>query len=276
MVVVTHDVDEYLERALDFLLQGEVENNMLISAPLMHRNASLPFPWLAVCMEGDSVKGTAVRTGPGHRLLISKADVQAVAELAIAARNAGVASNGFMASADHFSLLADSIGIEVYPRRRNGLYRLTKVVPPKGVEGHARLAVRSELDMLAHWVVAFGAEVDGVTSEMEGMRNWIEGRFNAGGLVVWVVGERVVSLANMTGKTPNTMKINAVYTPPEMRGNGYASACVADASKRILDLGLRHATLYTDLSNPISNRIYQNIGYEWVGEYLEAAPAVAT
>lgn len=276
MVVVAHDVDEYLERALGFLLQREVDNNMLISAPQMHRNTTLPFPWLAVCMEGDTVTGAAVRTGPGHRLLVSHADVQAVAELAETAREAGIASNGFLASVDQFTLLAESIGIDVFPRRRLGLFRLSTVIQPRAVAGHGRLAEETDLDLLAEWVVAFGAEVDGVTSEMAGSRTWVEGRFEAEGLVVWVVNERVVSLANMTGKTPNTMKINAVYTPPELRGNGYASACVADASQRILDSGLRHATLYTDLSNPISNRIYQNIGYEWVGEYVEAAPAIST
>jgi hypothetical protein len=52
-----------------------------------------------------------------------------------------------------------------------------------------------------------------------------------------------------------------VYTPPELRGRGYASACVAAASQEHLDAGRRWCFLFTDVENPTSNRIYQTIGY---------------
>ena len=48
---------------------------------------------------------------------------------------------------------------------------------------------------------------------------------------------------------------------PEHRGRGYASGCVAALSQAMLDRGKRFCALYTDLSNPISNKIYQNVGY---------------
>jgi predicted GNAT family acetyltransferase len=53
-----------------------------------------------------------------------------------------------------------------------------------------------------------------------------------------------------------------VYTPPQHRGRGYASALTAAASQDQLDRGHRYCFLFTDLSNPTSNKIYQSIGYE--------------
>jgi uncharacterized protein len=52
-----------------------------------------------------------------------------------------------------------------------------------------------------------------------------------------------------------------VYTPPALCRRGYASACVAALSARLLTEGRRLCFLYTDLANPTSNAIYQKIGY---------------
>ena len=68
--------------------------------------------------------------------------------------------------------------------------------------------------------------------------------------------------AGFGGRTPNGARVGPVYTPPEFRRRGYASAVVAGVSRRLLDEGRRYCFLYTDLANPTSNRIYQDIGYE--------------
>src|SRR5206468_2082657 len=76
-----------------------------------------------------------------------------------------------------------------------------------------------------------------------------------------------VTMAGWSGRTPNGTRINAVYTPPENRRRGYASACVASLSQHLLDSGRRFCFLYTDLTNPTSNNIYQKIGYQRVGDW---------
>jgi predicted GNAT family acetyltransferase len=65
------------------------------------------------------------------------------------------------------------------------------------------------------------------------------------------------------------MRIGAVYTPPEARGRGYATALVAAVSQHLLDRGRAFTYLYTDLANPTSNSIYQKIGYRPVADPLE-------
>ena len=46
------------------------------------------------------------------------------------------------------------------------------------------------------------------------------------------------------------------------RGQGYASAVVAQLSQRELDAGQEWCSLFTDVANPTSNHIYAEIGYE--------------
>lgn len=63
--------------------------------------------------------------------------------------------------------------------------------------------------------------------------------------------------------------IGMVYTPPYFRKSGYASSCVAQVSKLVLDMGYKYASLFTNLANPISNSIYQKIGYKPICDYNE-------
>jgi predicted GNAT family acetyltransferase len=60
-----------------------------------------------------------------------------------------------------------------------------------------------------------------------------------------------------------------VFTPPDVRGRGYAGALVGEVSARLIEEGHRFCFLYTDLSNPISNRLYRRLGYELVCESAE-------
>ena len=48
--------------------------------------------------------------------------------------------------------------------------------------------------------------------------------------------------------TPHGEAISLVYTSPQARGRGYASAVVAQVSQRILGDGKRFCTLYADLA----------------------------
>jgi hypothetical protein len=94
-------------------------------------------------------------------------------------------------------------------------------------------------------------------------------RVERGTVYLWEREGDVVSMAAAVGPTPNGMRVGAVYTPPEHRGHGYASALVAALSQDLLDRGRTFTMLYTDLANPTSNAIYQRIGYVPVSDPLE-------
>jgi uncharacterized protein len=80
--------------------------------------------------------------------------------------------------------------------------------------------------------------------------------------VLWEHDGAAVAMAGFQGKTPSGVRISWVYTPPQLRGRGYASALVAALSQQLLASGNRWCFLYTDLANPTSNGIYQRLGYQ--------------
>ena len=70
-----------------------------------------------------------------------------------------------------------------------------------------------------------------------------------------------VSVAGLTRAVAGMVRVGPVYTPPELRGRGYAGAVTAAVSQAALEAGLREVVLYTDLANPTSNALYQRLGY---------------
>jgi predicted GNAT family acetyltransferase len=94
-------------------------------------------------------------------------------------------------------------------------------------------------------------------------------RIDAAALFVWEVDGTVVSMAAVTAPLGGVSRVHLVYTPPEHRGRGYASACVATLTAGELAHHGRTCMLYADLANPTSNGIYQAIGYRRVGDAVD-------
>ena len=116
---------------------------------------------------------------------------------------------------------------------------------------------------------ALGEEVTG-----EEAIERVDGHISRCSLHVWEDGGRAVSVAAAVAPTPHGIRINNVYTPPELRGRGYAGALVAALTEHVLDSGRQFAFLHTDLSNPTSNALYVRIGYRRVAELQMLRPDV--
>jgi predicted GNAT family acetyltransferase len=97
-------------------------------------------------------------------------------------------------------------------------------------------------------------------------QNEVASRIDAGLLFVWEAGNVVVSMAAINVAQGGISRVQLVYTPPQHRRRGFASACVAALTARELATPGRTCMLNTDLSNPTSIGIYQAIGYRRVGE----------
>ena len=147
-----------------------------------------------------------------------------------------------------------------------GLYRLDRVAPVAGVPGAMRLAVPDDVELVVEWGAGFGRDT-GIPFPpgADPILRWIE----HGVLYLWEDDGDPVSVSVAHGRTQRGVRIGYVYTPPERRGRGYASALVADLSQEMLDAGFDFCVLYTDLTNPTSNAIYQRIGYELISELTD-------
>ena len=127
---------------------------------------------------------------------------------------------------------------------------------PFEVSGSYRVATADDAVTVDDWHQAF---VD--TIERRGrVAPSLHAYITAGRVGLWTVGGRAVSMAYASPSNGGVTRISGVWTPPELRGHGYASAVVTALSAERQDAG-EACMLYTDLANPTSNAIYQAIGY---------------
>lgn len=153
------------------------------------------------------------------------------------------------------------------------LFRLGELRPPAAVPGTARMAGAGDIELLVRWRSDFAAAaLPAGTSRPDDPRTVVERQLAAGqGNVLWEVNGEPVSLAVASTPVAGMSRIGPVWTPPEHRVRGYGSAATAAASRWALDAGVEHVVLFTDLSNPVSNRIYQRLGYRPVHDVVDLA-----
>lgn len=141
--------------------------------------------------------------------------------------------------------------------RRERIYRLARVEPLPLAPGSMIRAEEEHLAGLTPWADGFLREMGEEDEPSALLSTAIAG----GRLFLWCDG-KPVSMAASTRPTPNGACINLVYTPLQERRRGYATALVVGTlSTMLLGQGKLFCALYTDLSSPTSNSIYQRIGY---------------
>ncbi len=272
---------EFLHAVGETLYAAEAENSLLLGITLRVRDGysygSEP-PLFACVEDGGRFPLITVRTPPYNLLLCADApDREALALVTRHLAAAGVALPGAQGRATVVDAFAEiwkvETGTDSSVAMEQRLYRLTSVARPADVAGRARWAVPEDTRLLVSWGLAFvGEAVPG--DPKSSIPTMVENAIADQRLLVWD-DDGVVSMCAQTRPTPHGASVGLVYTPPTLRGCGYASACVAELSQRTLDSGKAFCTLFTDLSNPISNSIYQRIGYRPLGDFREirfAAP----
>jgi len=141
---------------------------------------------------------------------------------------------------------------------------------PRPLTGQARLRPAGEQDLalISRWCYAFTLEIFKSADDAE-MRQMAEQHLRDKDVFVWEDGGQVVSMAMKNRPTRRSICVSHVYTPPELRGKGYATACVAELSRQLLQSGWEFCTLFVDMANLPACRAYQKIGYSLVSEYEE-------
>jgi predicted GNAT family acetyltransferase len=61
--------------------------------------------------------------------------------------------------------------------------------------------------------------------------------------------------------TAGICKVAPVYTPPRQRGHGYGTAATAAVTRQAIETGAPEVLLFTHATNPVTNSIYQRLGY---------------
>jgi uncharacterized protein len=271
------DVEVFLERTGPLLLADEARHNLALGIASTLQAAPDYYPvarfWVAV--DAGDVVGACLRTPPHNLLITRPLRADALPAFAETIDDAPPGVTGALPEVEELAA--------AWVAARGGSYELGMAMRIHALQavrdrGDASGAMRSgadgDRDLAIAWWRAFAAEaMTESRAELDGAAQAVDHRLRGGdaGIALWEDGGEVVSLAGFGGPTPNGVRIGPVYTPPELRGRGYATSLVAALSQRLLDGGRRFCFLYTDLANPTSNRIYARIGYEQVCDSAEIA-----
>jgi predicted GNAT family acetyltransferase len=272
------DIEQFYARAEPFLLAHEAEHNLPLGICAMLRDPTqrsqyVEPPYMALVSEGEAVVAAAIRTPP-FRVILSL-----IEEERLPGATALLAPNLAATYPDLPGVLGPTAVARAFAQQwqaetgqasrlgmRERIYQLTAVRRPTGVTGRMRRATQADRALLIGWMAAFFAEALPGSDEGD-PGEWVDRALASTerDILLWEDGQPV-ALACSGARTPNGSRIGPVYTPPEARGHGYASACTAAVSQLQLDRGRRFCFLFTDLANPTANSIYQKVGYTPVSD----------
>lgn len=270
------DPVEFRERTR-VLLSDEARNNLMLAVlnSLVENSSVYEAHRLLTVRDGDVTEACGLMTVPPENLILadpgSEAALEALVEGAAAAEFQVPRVIGARPTVDRFvRLWHRHTGEQAELTMTQGVYALREVVPPRPVPGRARVAGAADMEIAVKWLTAFSAEAlpDDPSDEdhLRKIAAEIVRGVEGAGMWLWDVDGVAVSMSSHSGPAGSGSRIRAVYTPPEHRGKGYASALVAAQSQSLLENGYRMCFLYTDLTNPTSNKIYEAIGYRMVAE----------
>jgi ribosomal protein S18 acetylase RimI-like enzyme len=230
-------------------------------------------PFLMTVGEGSDLAISAVMTPP-HKLIAvgHRRDLDAAAELLVGWLSEGRWNvPGVLGPAEAASAVANAWSRSGKGRaelaRRQRVYELREVQVPRPERGQLRLAGIQDLDLISRWRYQFTMGILGTANRRHSDRIALE-RVENRDVYLWE-DERPVSTAMKTRPTRHGITVSYVYTPPGSRGCGYATACVSQLSRVLLDAGWGFCSLFADVDNAVAVHVYRKIGYRPVCDYHE-------
>jgi predicted GNAT family acetyltransferase len=161
---------------------------------------------------------------------------------------------GLDLTARWFTDRAQVLGEQFLEPEPQQIYLISDKPRYPGAPGHARPATIDDAPLLADWLMAFYQEA--VPHDPLPPREELEHAAREDRFLFWIESGEPVSMAGVVRRLKTSAAITGVYTPPKLRGRGYAGSVTAATVERIYAEGRKIACLYADLRNPASNRCY--------------------
>jgi predicted GNAT family acetyltransferase len=272
------NADAFLHAAQSALMQNEAANNLMLGVCLRLRDYPERIkaaPLLFTIESGPHQIELAAVMTPPHNLIVhcvnacDQVILDLLADHLITNQWAIPGVIGALPGSEQFAMYwAQRTGCKVRLNMSERTFELRTVIAPQPVPGRLRQADENDLPLLIEWVQDFHREALCQEMPLDQAQKLVAVHIENRHLFVWDANG-IVSMAGVSRPTPNGITVTLVYTPPRLRGQGYASNCVAALSQLMLDEGRKFCTLFTNLANPTSNDIYQQIGYRPVADFNE-------
>ena len=247
---------EFIDNHLPALEADEVRHNVMLGILARFAGSDAP-PLRCWTLGGPGQCAVQVSARPILLADIEPVQCRQLAEETRALDYPGVV--GPDQTAQWFAERAGELGARFLSTIPQQIQVLDEAPKYPGAPGQACMVGNDEAWLFADWLMAFTREAtphDPVPDREQVMRAAGDGRY-----MFWVVDDEPVSMAGIVRRTRHAAAIAGVYTPPHLRGRGYAGSVTAAVAELAFSQGKSMACLYTDLRNPFSNRCYARIGF---------------
>ncbi|OCQ90561.1 GCN5 family acetyltransferase [Nostoc sp. MBR 210] len=144
-------------------------------------------------------------------------------------------------------------------------------VPPAlaSREVECRLPYPEEFDLLSHWCADYNIEALGhlhTPDLVVNCRRELEARQVRARHWILVAEDTPIAYTTFNAWLPDIVQIGGVWTPPALRGRGYAKCVVAGSLLEARSHGVERAILFTNRENYPALAAYQAIGFRPTGE----------
>ena len=134
------------------------------------------------------------------------------------------------------------------------------IILPKG---YFRVANWNDKDILIDWHIKFTKEALHEEISYEDFKDKLTSRIENKNIYIFENEKhKPMAMAASTRQLINGVSISLVYSSKDARGQGYGLAVVYNLSKEYLNRGNKFCSLFVDKKNPISNGVYNKIGYK--------------
>jgi len=270
------DAASFLRHARLELESNEAANSLMLGVCerlVRHPERIEADPCLKTVEDETGLVLAAMMTPP-HKLVVSghRVDLeQGIRVLVSNLADEGCQVPGVMGPSEFAQRVAEELGAAsgrgYELDGRQTLYELRKVLNPPPSRGKLRLAIEADVELVARWWHTFHQGIFGTADRVVFQRS-AEMRIGDGDIYLWEDGPPV-SMAMKNRPTSKGISIGLVYTPPEVRRRGYATACVGELSRVLLGEGWAFCSLFTGVENVAARRVYHKVGYRALGDYDE-------
>jgi len=272
--LISHgSVGDFLEKNRSYLLKREAQNNLIlgICENLKQKPRNELDHFLSVEYNGE-IMAVLIKTSPKAVLSATtyqEKDILLLCRYFEAKDDKPVA---VLAETLYADLFARSFNEVSRVKTRLMLHQLTEKPESRDTFQKFGAAGEGDIDQLSNFLLAYEFDTEHVSRlDISTARTIVKQQVDEHRLFVWRDAGAIVSMAAILRRTPNFCAIGNVYTPGNLRGKGYGRSCVNELSRYVIDQGYAGCVLFSDLSNPVSGHIYNEIGYRPVSEFCEVS-----
>jgi len=270
---------ELFDRAkLDGFLLAHRDTSLFLRANLQRSGLQYqPKPFHATyvaAFNGTTLTGVAAHCWNGMLLLQAPEGIGELARACVA--YSGRPVSGFSGPLEQVRAARTALDLADTPAAMDedewlyGVDLVNIIVPEPLRSGDitARPPLPHERDLLCAWRLAYDIETLGSADTPETRdrsSRTLDLQISEGHAWVAFTDNQPVSLSAFNAALPDIVQLGGIYTPPELRGRGYAKAAVAASLLAARQRGVTRAVLFT--SNPSAARSYEAVGFRRLGDF---------